>query len=104
MARTEQGQELMTEDEFTSTDAYTAVGGEVRLPPAVVRTFAEPPAVSRAEREAAPIVVEMLGLFANHGIPLTDELRAAAGDLAFAAVLTRNRPNTTDREDRKAEG
>lgn len=78
--------------EDSSPDAYREVGDGVRLPPPFVRTFAEPPAASRAEREADPIAAEVLGLFANHGIPLTPELRAAAGDLALAAVLTRNRP------------
>lgn len=78
--------------EETSPDAYREVGDGVRLPPPLVHTFAETPEPSRTEREAQPIAIEMLGLFANHGIPLTPELRAAAGDLALAAVLTRGRP------------
>ncbi|THV42670.1 hypothetical protein [Glycomyces buryatensis] len=82
-----------------SPDAYREVGSEVRLPPDVVRTFVKAP-LSRAERQADPIPAEVLGIFANHGIPLTDELRAAAGDLSLAAVLTRDRRKAIeDRDD-----
>ncbi|GAA2150702.1 hypothetical protein GCM10010403_22630 [Glycomyces rutgersensis] len=75
------------EDEFTSPDAYRAVGAEVQLPPKVVRTFARQ-TQSRAEYEAETIALEIVGLFRNHGIHVTDELCVAAGDLAFAAALT----------------
>jgi hypothetical protein len=64
-------------------------GAEVRLPPEATQSFANAPKPSRAKREAEPLVQEMLGLFANHAIPLTDELRAAAGGLALAADYTR---------------
>lgn len=46
---------------------------------------------ARVEREAAPLATEMLGLLANHGVPLTDELRTAARQLAFTAILARGR-------------
>lgn len=75
-------------EQFTP-DACRQVGDEVRLPPQVVRAFAKTPGPSRAEREAEPIATGMLALLADHGVPFTDELIAAAGDLALAAVLTR---------------
>ena len=61
-----------------------SAGGRLRL-----RTFAKASGWSCAERVTEQIAVAVLGPFRNHGIPLTDELRAAAGDLCLAAVLTR---------------
>jgi hypothetical protein len=73
-------------------DAYHATAGKARLPPEVVRSFVRAPETSHAEHEAEQLTHEIRGLFIDHGIPLTDELIAAAGDLALAAVLTRQHP------------
>ncbi|GAA2150683.1 MULTISPECIES: hypothetical protein [Glycomyces] len=78
----------MEDEEFASPDAYRATGVEVRLPPDAVRTFTRY-GLSRVEYEAEPVALEIIGLFRNHGVPITEELHAAACDLALAAVLTR---------------
>lgn len=74
-----------------SPDAYRSLGSDVRLPPDIVPSFARERGRSRVEIEAEKIADEMLGLLAGHGVPLTSELRAATGDLALAAVLSRDR-------------
>lgn len=103
-ARTEQGQEHMMEAEFTSPDAYSAIGDEVLPPPKVVRTFAKASGRSLAEYEAQRLAAEMIGLFRNYGVPVTDELAAAAGDLALAAALTRAERERSEKRSDPATG